>query len=126
MGKDRYDDSTRPRHSHPSPPLENKQSHRTPSFSLGHLVGVQRRAVEEMEEVKEEGEEMDVNDCGGGGLEVVRVLVVDDSPVDRKIVEMLLRRSEGIFDGKIRFYLCSVLIIIGEDVIFMIRNLCSM
>ncbi|CAL9763515.1 unnamed protein product [Musa acuminata subsp. burmannicoides] len=98
MGKDRYDDSTRPRHSHPSPPLENKQSHRTPSLSLGHLVGVQRRAVAEMEEVKEEGEEMDVNDCGGGGLEVVRVLVVDDSPVDRKIVEMLLRRSEGIFD----------------------------
>ncbi|RZS11539.1 hypothetical protein BHM03_00042872, partial [Ensete ventricosum] len=83
-------------------PLENKQSHRTPSLSLGHLVGVQRRAVEEMEEVKEVGEEMDVNDCGGGGLEVVRVLVVDDSPVDRKIVEMLLKRSEGIFDGKIR------------------------
>ncbi|RWW34255.1 hypothetical protein GW17_00000981 [Ensete ventricosum] len=85
----------------PSLPLENKQSHRTPSLSLGHLVGVQRRAVEEMEEVKEVGEEMDVNDCGGGGLEVVRVLVVDDSPVDRKIVEMLLKRSEGIFDGKI-------------------------
>ncbi|URE10231.1 REC [Musa troglodytarum] len=102
MGQDRYDDSTLPRHSHPSSPLENRQSHRTPSLSLslslGHLVGVQRRAVEEMEEVKEEGEEMDVNDCGGGGLEVVRVLVVDDSPVDRKIVEMLLKRSEGIFD----------------------------
>ncbi|MQL76274.1 hypothetical protein Taro_008667 [Colocasia esculenta] len=36
---------------------------------------------------------------GGGGGEKVRVLVVDDSPVDRKIVERLLRRSGSAFEG---------------------------
>ncbi|WOK96533.1 two-component response regulator ORR1 [Canna indica] len=65
-----------------------------------------------MGEVKEDGEEeVDVHDCvggrgggsgggdvRGGELEMVRVLVVDDSPVDRRIVEMLLKRSGGIFD----------------------------
>jgi hypothetical protein len=31
----------------------------------------------------------------GGGKPAVRVLVVDDSPVDRKVVELLLRNHKG-------------------------------
>lgn len=38
-------------------------------------------------------------DGGGGGGEV-RVLVVDDSAVDRRIVEGLLKRSGTMFEGK--------------------------
>ena len=33
--------------------------------------------------------------AAGGEGEVVRVLVVDDSPVDRKVVELLLRNHRG-------------------------------
>ncbi|WOK94555.1 hypothetical protein Cni_G03259 [Canna indica] len=59
------------------------------------------------EEVKKE---VDSNGCGGGGegggaddgggrgVELVRVLVVDDSLMDRKIVEMQLKKSGGGFE----------------------------
>ena len=33
--------------------------------------------------------------AAGGEGEAVRVLVVDDSPVDRKVVELLLRNIRG-------------------------------
>ncbi|XP_064949967.1 two-component response regulator ORR2-like [Musa acuminata AAA Group] len=48
------------------------------------------------EQVKKAGKEVDT--IGGGGGEAVRVLVVDDSPSDRKIVEMLLKNSGGLFE----------------------------
>ncbi|XP_073002888.1 two-component response regulator ORR3-like [Typha latifolia] len=49
----------------------------------------------------EERKEVEEGGGGGGGEEEMelRVLVVDDSPVDRRIVEGLLKRSgEGIFE----------------------------
>ncbi|CAL9040076.1 two-component response regulator ORR1-like [Musa acuminata AAA Group] len=53
--------------------------------------------MEEEAAKKERNEEVE-SDGGDGGVEMVRVLVVDDSPVDRKIVEMLLKKSGRMFE----------------------------
>lgn len=52
----------------------------------------------EREEVVVVVEEEEMGD--GGEVEGVRVLVVDDSLLDRKIVERLLLRSGCKFEGK--------------------------
>ncbi|RRT63436.1 hypothetical protein B296_00042715, partial [Ensete ventricosum] len=43
-----------------------------------------------------------------GGLEV-RVLVVDDSPVERRMVEVLLKKSGAMFQVVMKFYFRSVI-----------------
>ncbi|RWW25677.1 hypothetical protein GW17_00009966, partial [Ensete ventricosum] len=57
------------------------------------------RCVEPMEEVEkiEEGN----NDGTLEGVAAVRVLVVDDSPVDRRMVEGLLKKSGAMFQGEL-------------------------
>ncbi|CAL9036925.1 two-component response regulator ORR2-like [Musa acuminata AAA Group] len=50
-------------------------------------------SMEEVEEAREEGSHGSMFE---GGVEV-RVLVVDDSPVDRRVVEGLLKRSGAMF-----------------------------
>ncbi|KAJ0972867.1 hypothetical protein J5N97_020826 [Dioscorea zingiberensis] len=51
-----------------------------------------------MEELKEEEEEELVVVRNDDGDDKVRILVVDDSPLDRKVVDMLLKRSDGLFE----------------------------
>ncbi|MQL94412.1 hypothetical protein Taro_027065 [Colocasia esculenta] len=51
-----------------------------------------------MESVDGRGEDGLVGGSDGGGPGRVRVLVVDDSPVDRRIVERLLMISGSLFD----------------------------
>ena len=51
-----------------------------------------------MEEVEKRDEESH-DGMLEGGVEV-RVLVVDDSPVDRRMVEVLLKKSGAMFQGE--------------------------
>jgi two-component response regulator (ARR-A family) len=41
--------------------------------------------------------------AAGGEGEAVRVLVVDDSPVDRRVVELLLRNHAAAFHGQLAY-----------------------
>lgn len=51
-----------------------------------------------VEELKEEEEEEEVEDCKSSGKCGLKVLVVDDSPIDRTIVERLLKKSGDLFE----------------------------
>ncbi|RWW72168.1 hypothetical protein BHE74_00020037 [Ensete ventricosum] len=87
------------------------------SLSLDPFIGLWRRGeergrgvrrcdcafwLEGMEEEEEEEAKKERNEEveSDGGAEMVRVLVVDDSPVDRKIVEMLLKKSGRMFEAE--------------------------
>lgn len=67
---------------------------------IEHILKVSEAAMEKMKGEIGEEERSNCDNQGDGKLKV-RILVVDDSLLDRKVVERLLNKSEEGFEGKL-------------------------